>query len=173
VEMRVNAAICNGCGACVEICPSGAISLNAGITVIDQVTCTQCQACEDVCPAGAITAIELPVVAAEPVAVQPVREPEIVFAEHIPSSPKPWLSAALAFAGREILPRLADALVAALDRRLAQAQPAKPQVYLTSRNAELSPMQNRARGYRRRSCYGQARRRGRGQGRGAGNENSL
>lgn len=147
------------------------MQLNDGVAILDQAACTQCQVCIDACPEGAITAVELPVVVREPVAVQSVREAEIVVAEPIPSITKPWLSAALAFVGREILPRLADALITALDRRLAQAQPANSQVYLPSRNAELSPIQNRGRGYRCRSRYGQARHRG--QGHGVGKRNGL
>jgi NAD-dependent dihydropyrimidine dehydrogenase PreA subunit len=171
MKMQVIAEQCTGCGACVETCPSGAIFLSDGLAILDQAICTQCQACVDTCPAGAITAIELPEVVTQPAAIQPVREAEIVAAEPIPSSPKQWLSTALAFAGREILPRMADALIAALDRRLALAQSAKPQVYVPSPNAKIAPMQNRGRGYRRRSRSGQVRHRGRGQGRGAGKEN--
>lgn len=169
--MQINNEHCTGCGACVESCPTGAIRLNNGITILDQAACTQCQACVDACPVGAITAVELPVSVMESVAVQPAREAEIVVAEPIPSISKPWLGVILAFVGREIFPRLADALIAALDRRLAHAQPAKPQVYQPSRNDEFSPIQNDGRGYRRRSRYGQARRHGRGQGHGVGKRN--
>ena len=171
MKMQVNADLCTGCGVCVETCPTGAIHLSGGLAILDQVTCTQCQACVDTCPVGAITSVDLPVIMTEPVAVQTVREPQIVFAKPIPSSLKPWLSAALAFVGREILPRLADALIIGLDRRLAQAQAAQPQVYLPSRNTELSPMRNSGQGCRRRSRYGQARRYGRRQGYGVGKGN--
>jgi ferredoxin len=173
MEMRVNAEQCTGCGVCVEVCPTGAIHLSKSLAVLDQAVCTQCQACVDVCPAGAITTVELPVVVMEPTAVQPVREADIVVAEPIPTSPKSWLSATLASAGREILPRLADALIAALDRRLAQARPAQSQVSLSSQNAELPSRRNSGQGYRRRSRSGQVRRRRRGQGRGAGKGNWL
>jgi Fe-S-cluster-containing hydrogenase component 2 len=171
--MRVDAEKCTGCGACVDVCSTGAITLSAGLAILDQATCTECQACVDACPVGAITTLELPVALTEPAAVQPISESEIVVAVPAPSSPKPWLSAALAFAGREILPRLADALITALDRRLAQAQPANSQCYLPSRKAELSSTQNEGRGYCRRSRYGQALRRGRGQGHGTGKGNWL
>jgi len=120
---------------------------------------------------GAITAIQLPVVVREPAIVQPVHEAEIVVAEPVLTSPKPWLSAALAFAGREILPRLADALLAALDRRLAQTQLAQPQASLPSRNTEISSGQDIGQGYRRRRRYGLNGQRGSGRGRGAGKRN--
>jgi len=173
VEMRVNAEQCTGCGACVEICPDGAIRLSENLAVLDQAICSQCQFCIDACPVGAITAVELPVAVTKPAAVQPVREVEIVVAEPIPANPKPWLSAALAFAGREILPRLADALITALDRRLAQTQLVQPQASQSSQNVELPSRRNSGRGYRRRSRYRQARRRGSGQGRGTGKRNWL
>jgi ferredoxin len=156
MEMRVNTAQCTGCGLCVEVCPTGAIQLSDSLAVLDQATCTQCQACVDVCPVSAITVsvVEPPVVVTELAAVQPMRESEVMVAEPASSGPKPWLSAVLAFAGREILPRLADALIAALDRRLAQSQ---APVYPLARQAELSPVPSRGRCYRRRSRVGRAR----------------
>jgi Fe-S-cluster-containing hydrogenase component 2 len=173
MEIQVNAEQCTGCGACVEICPNRAIQLRDGLAILDQAVCSQCQVCVDVCSVGAIAAVELPVAVTKPAAIQPVREAENVVAEPAPSSLKPWLSAALAFAGRELLPRLADALIAALDRRLMQAQPAQSQVSLPSQNAALPSRRNRGRGYRRRSRSGQVSRRRRGLGRGAGKRNWL
>jgi NAD-dependent dihydropyrimidine dehydrogenase PreA subunit len=171
MEMQINAELCTGCGACVEICPNGAIQLSDGLAVLDQPACTQCQSCVDACPVGAITAVELPVAALEPTAIQPVREEKIAVAEPVPSSPKPWLNAVLAFAGREILPRLADALIAALDCRLSQAQLAQPQASLSTQNAEFSSRQQDSQRYRQRKRYGSKRQRRRGQGRGAGRKN--
>ena len=173
MEMRVNSEQCTGCGACVEICPNGAIQLSDGLAILDQAVCSQCQVCVDVCPVGAITAVELPVAMMEPTAVRPAREAEIVVAEPAPSNLKPWLNAVLTFAGREILPRLANTLIAALDRQLAQAQLAQPESSLPSQNTEISSKRNNERGYRRRSRLRQVRHRGRGQGRGAGKRNWL
>lgn len=166
--MQVNAEQCNGCGACVEACPSGAIHMNAGLAIIDQAACAQCQACVDACPQGAITSTEISIAAATPVVVQPVREAEIIVAEPVPSKLKPWLVSALAFTGREILPRLGDALVAALDRRLAQTQPANSQSRQPSRNADLVSRQD-GRGHRRRGRSGRGQGRGRGHGNGKTN----
>jgi len=45
---------CVGCGACINICPAGAISLKNGKAVIDQDKCTHCGKCFDVCPQEAI-----------------------------------------------------------------------------------------------------------------------
>ena len=44
---------CLSCGACVEVCPVGAIS-EGDIYVIDTDTCIECGACVDICPTGAI-----------------------------------------------------------------------------------------------------------------------
>jgi len=142
--------------------------MNAGLAIIDQAACAQCQACVDACPQGAITSTEISIAAATPVVVQPVREAEIIVAEPVPSKLKPWLVSALAFTGREILPRLGDALVAALDRRLAQTQPANSQSRQPSRNADLVSRQD-GRGHRRRGRSGRGQGRGRGHGNGKTN----
>jgi len=50
----VNQNKCIGCGACVNICPVGAISMENGKAVIDQNKCIHCGKCLDICPQGAI-----------------------------------------------------------------------------------------------------------------------
>ena len=45
---------CTGCGACVEICPSGAIHPQGDVYVIKQEACTKCGLCEDACATDAI-----------------------------------------------------------------------------------------------------------------------
>ena len=52
--LHVDTQRCSGCGACVNVCPTGAIQLVNGVAVIDQATCRQCQLCVNVCPEGAI-----------------------------------------------------------------------------------------------------------------------
>jgi pyruvate formate lyase activating enzyme len=47
---------CIGCGACVEVCPAGALRNEAGIR-IDQTLCTGCAACAEVCPSRAMQAV--------------------------------------------------------------------------------------------------------------------
>jgi len=47
---------CTGCGVCVSLCPQGAISLQDGVAVIDQVLCRKCGDCVEVCPDNAIRA---------------------------------------------------------------------------------------------------------------------
>ncbi len=46
--------LCKGCAACVPICPSGAITMDAGKARIDPFQCTGCGACIPSCPEGAI-----------------------------------------------------------------------------------------------------------------------
>lgn len=62
---------CIGCGACVQTCPDGALSIGPeGIAVVDQSKCTDCGKCVSVCP---VSAMSLP-----PNAVQPEQQSEQV-----------------------------------------------------------------------------------------------
>lgn len=55
VEVRVDGALCTGCGACTEgVCFVGAVSLRDGRAVIDDERCRGCGRCVEACPAGAI-----------------------------------------------------------------------------------------------------------------------
>jgi len=56
--------LCDQCGECAEVCPSGAIEMESGRYVIDKEACTLCEACVDACPKGAI---HVPVGADHPV----------------------------------------------------------------------------------------------------------
>lgn len=53
---------CQGCLAhpCVEVCPTKAVSMVSGRSVIDQEKCIKCGRCKDVCPYGAILKMERP-----------------------------------------------------------------------------------------------------------------
>ena len=44
---------CIACGACVEACPTSAITEGDGKYVIDADTCIGCGACADTCPVSA------------------------------------------------------------------------------------------------------------------------
>ncbi len=50
---KVIADNCVACGACVDACPNGAITVD-DIAVIDASKCTDCGACIDACPSEAI-----------------------------------------------------------------------------------------------------------------------
>ena len=50
----VDEGICNGCGDCIEICPSNAITLENQKAGVDPLQCTGCGGCIPECPVGAI-----------------------------------------------------------------------------------------------------------------------
>ena len=52
--VTVNEAECVGCGACADVCPEGAITVD-DIAVIDASKCVDCGSCVDECPSSAIT----------------------------------------------------------------------------------------------------------------------
>ena len=54
MAMIVDKETCVGCGACVAICPVGAISLEDKAH-IDADACISCGACAGTCPTGAIS----------------------------------------------------------------------------------------------------------------------
>ncbi len=51
----VDKDICVGCGACINVCPVGAIQFdNDGKAKIDPEICIKCKSCENTCPVSAI-----------------------------------------------------------------------------------------------------------------------
>ena len=51
---HIDRAKCTGCGACLEVCPLGAISLTGDRAVIRQGFCIECGVCLAACPMDAI-----------------------------------------------------------------------------------------------------------------------
>ena len=133
---------CTGCGACVEVCPVGAIQLieeeTGNRAEIDQEKCRQCEACVKACPEQAILSEIEPVIEGEIVQIKAMPVPAKSQPRQVrPIQPVPkaliWLGPALAFAGREIVPRVAAALLDVWDRR-----PVRSTSLLNERTAERS-----------------------------------
>ncbi len=49
-----NSDLCNLCGQCVRVCPTGALELKNGKWTRDESSCFQCNRCARVCPTGAL-----------------------------------------------------------------------------------------------------------------------
>jgi MinD superfamily P-loop ATPase len=111
----VDVTRCTGCGACVEVCPAGAIALLVdGKARVDEEACTGCGACVDACPEGAIQ----PVVTIQGELVPaPERPAPTVYR---PSPLAETAGAAVVVAGTGLLMKAADALARAVGRWLTR-----------------------------------------------------
>jgi NAD-dependent dihydropyrimidine dehydrogenase PreA subunit len=108
---------CDGCGVCLAACPTGAIFLVEGKATVDEALCRECEACVTACPNGAIVlsaqqregveGVRLPALRPEPEVIR-VNAPKAL--APVRSRILPALGAALTWAGRELLPWLADLL---------------------------------------------------------------
>ena len=127
MTIKINQELCAGCGLCMDECPSDAISISNGWAVVDQKRCTGCEICVKVCPNGAIEVCdEQPKIEIIP-GQQAVRKPiplqgQVLYPAPVSSVRKlaPIASAALAYMGREVVPKVMDAMVTALENRLAR-----------------------------------------------------
>lgn len=145
---------CEGCGACVEVCPQGALYLVEGKAMVDASLCDECKdlpasseaACVAACPTEAITlgpeavpaVIEMarpPAVRSEPgaIRIQTEREPVPLRAKMVPV-----VGSLLAWAGREILPVVTDSLLRRLDRWATESKTTSTSRGVT-REASASP----------------------------------
>ncbi|MFN2118773.1 MAG: 4Fe-4S binding protein [Anaerolineales bacterium] len=168
MRIQVNPELCDGCGACVQACESGALRMSGGVAVLDENACTECGDCVNVCLIGAITPVGVPAVMPRMADLEMVPVSKVQVVGSSSANRNPWLNAMLAFAGREILPRLADSLMAALDRRLSQGEPEVRRLSSKPGREATSLEQTDGRGRRLRIRYGRGRSAGQGRGRGPG-----
>ena len=111
---------CTGCGACMAVCPSGAIRLvrseRGSYAEVDQAKCRHCEVCLNACPEQAIMSGVKPAIERELVQVDakpvPVR-PQLRQMRPVLGVPKgrALLVAPMVFVGCEILPRVATGLL--------------------------------------------------------------
>ncbi len=55
MSVKIEAATCVGCGACIGTCPVEALEMVEDKAVVNEATCIDCGACVDVCPVACIT----------------------------------------------------------------------------------------------------------------------
>jgi ferredoxin len=133
----IHTECCDGCGACIEVCPTGALYLVDGKATVDGTLCRDCQVCIAACPTEAILSAE-PVTrsAAEPVRVPVLRpDPDLVLVETyspVPLRAKvlPVIGAALGWTAREIVPWLAEYWLDSLDRGGTEKRVARTAQYM-------------------------------------------
>lgn len=51
------AIICNQCGTCLSVCPTGALEAKDGVIYLDHSRCNGCLACVNVCPRDAFVVV--------------------------------------------------------------------------------------------------------------------
>lgn len=127
MTIKINQDLCAGCGLCMEECPSDAITMSNNWPLIDQERCNGCEICVEICPNGAIEVLEkqsqVEIVPGGQMLQKPAPiQGQVLYPAPVSNRSKlaPIASAALAYMGREVFPRVVDAMVTALENRLAR-----------------------------------------------------
>lgn len=137
MSICLNMEICTGCGLCVEVCPPQAIHLMASKAVIEPELCLVCGACIEACVVGAITMVE-PTALMRSAEVQvPTRAHVVQNTQKIQRGLALWKGIAATLIEHQVVPRLMDAFIAALDRGLSRPKPAPAR--MACRDMEQSP----------------------------------
>jgi len=156
----IDSQLCDGCGICLDTCPTGAIILRDNIAFIEQSLCEECQVCLDKCPRGAIVLSEvLDVVGAQPLSAVPASKVEILPPAPKAQSVSPSFGAALGTAIVEVLPRLASLAVDWLERRPRSIETSNQRVNSISSPTRNAPQRGAGRGQGRGRGQGQGKRR--------------
>ena len=121
--------LCNGCGICVDTCPTRALLLQNGKACIDLSLCEGCEVCIESCPQGALVSQEAVPVESDVIRIPsdpaPVQGVELETRDlRIRDAILTAVGPLLLWTGREILPRLADLILSSLDRRIQPADTA-------------------------------------------------
>ncbi len=105
-------ARCTGCGACVEVCPTGALILVGEKAYLDDALCRGCEACIQACPTGALR----PVLEIEAIPTTS-RVPDAAPLS-VPASPRAGLLATVAALGVNLAVQAAPFILQSLGRLL-------------------------------------------------------
>jgi NAD-dependent dihydropyrimidine dehydrogenase PreA subunit len=121
--IRVDLYECTGCQLCLDTCPVEAIYMQDGKAAIDVDVCHRCGACFAACPQGAISEAKVLENVPEAFAVGELRPAALPTTTLSSENRFALAGMVLSFVGKEIVPRVIDVLIAALDRRLSVSTP--------------------------------------------------
>jgi len=112
---------CSGCGVCVDVCPSGAMSVQDGKASINQALCTHCEACFHACPEQAILSVSERGLVPQHERAGAVATSPAPRSGSLAARAAPALAATLLFVGRELIPRAANYVLDIVDRRMVDS----------------------------------------------------
>jgi len=117
MDVIINQELCNGCGACLNMCPQDAIYFENDATFIDENKCVSCLACVKVCPTGAL---EIDFRKKPIVITNPYMTRESFSTPEYPVRPNESMSGkVLTFVSQQILPQVMNSITNYLDRKLS------------------------------------------------------